>query len=290
MLRSDYGGVHPLLPSDLPFQVTRWVLMVLPPTVYALALGLTASRYIRRTATRQDQQLLSLACVGIGLLGGNYYFPDVVHLAFAAPPAFAVLAGLATLSGARSGRKVLTHGCALLLLVFVAFAGVSSLERERSRCSAELSTPRGAIAVEPALLRESEAVLSFLEEHLPEGEPLFVYPGGPGINFLMGRPNPSPYLMGLPHIPGSFAEEDLAKLVAALDRKQVRYVVVVLPLGGSTLTQSERPLERYIRGHYRVVKRFGTTLIMERDDQQDRFRPEGSPPRRNELGASPPSP
>jgi hypothetical protein len=264
--------------------------MVLPPIVYALALGSTGSRYVRRVMTQQDRRLFALACVGTGLLGSNYYFPDVVHLAFAAPPAFAVLAGLAARSGALDGHRSLAPGCTVLLLAFVAFAGISSLERERSRFSAELATPRGAIAIEPVLQRELEGVGSFLKKHLSEGEPFYVYPGGPGYNFLMGRPNPSPYEMGWPHIPGYYTGEQLAELVSALDRSQVKYVVVLLRFGRSALVDSDGPLERYIRGHFRVAKRFRQTLIMERDGQRTRSQSDDPPPERNELGVAPRSP
>jgi hypothetical protein len=290
MVRSAYGDVHPLMRSDLPFHVTRWVLMVLPPVVYALALGITASRYVRRAVTQRDQRLFALAFVGIGLLGSNYYFPDVVHLAFGALPAFAVLVGLAARFGAENGRRGLAPGCAALLLVFVAFAGISALARERSRCSAELATPRGTIAVEPVQLRGLEGVVSFLGEQLSESEPFYVYPGGPGLNFLMGRPNPSPLEMGWPHIPGYYTGEQLSGLVSALDRSRVRYVVVLLALGRSALENSDAQLERYIRAHFRVAKRFPRALIMERDDQRARTGPEAFPPRGSEPGAASPSP
>jgi len=267
MLRSAYGDVHPLMTSDLPLHVIRWFLMLVPPVVYALALGITASRYVRRVVTQRDRQLFALASVGIGLLGSNYYFPDVVHLAFGALPAFAVLPGLAARFGAQDGRRGLVPGCAVLLLAFIAFAGVGSLARERSRCSAELATPRGTIAVKPVHLRDLEGVVSFLGEHLPEGEPFYVYPGGSGLNFLMGRPNPSPLEMGWPHIPGYYTGEQLSDLAAALDRSQVKYVVVLLPFSRSALADSDAPLERYIRAHFRVARRLPRTLIMERGDQ-----------------------
>jgi hypothetical protein len=278
MLRSPYGAVYLLKNTDLAFQIIRTALMVLPPIVYASAVGLTGAAYLRRAFTQQDRRLFALACAGTGLLGSSYYFPDVVHLAFAAPPAFAVLAGLIARLGAMAPRRGLAPGCAVLLSAFVAFAGVGSLARERSRCSAELSTPRGTIAVEPVYRHESEGVFSFLKKHLSENEPFYVYPCVPGYNFLLGFPNPSPYEMGWPR-PGFFREEHLAELVSALDRRQVRYVVVAPLLGRSSLDLSDGPVERYIRSHYRVARRFRLTLIMERDDQRAPPRRDSPPPR-----------
>jgi hypothetical protein len=263
---AEYGGLFGL-DSDLRYRSVRLGLMVLPPGVYVAAIGWVGWRYVRGTVTQRDRRLFALALVGTALLGSNFYYPDLIHLAFAAPPALAVLAALMSRINARYPPRFLAHGLSAFLLALLIMSGVSALQRERSRCSVELSTRRGTVSLAKPLALGLEGLVSFLDDRSSEGEPLYVYPVGPGYNFLTGHPNPAPYEMGWPQHGGNFTKDHLARMVAALEQKQVRYVVVLTLFGNVDPSPGDLPFERYIRDHYHVVESLPLLLIMERNER-----------------------
>jgi len=251
--------------ADLRYRSLQLGLMVLPPGVYVAAIGWTGWRYVRGTVTQRDRRLFALAVVGAALLGSNFYYPDLIHLAFAAPPALAVLAALISRIGASYPPRLLAHGLSAFLLAVLVMSGVSALQHERSRCSVEVSTPRGTVSLEKSLASGLEGLVSFLDDRSSEGELLYVYPAGPGYNFLTGHPNPAPYEMGWPQSRGTFASDHLDGMVEALGQKQVRYVVVLTLFGDVNPSPGDLPLERYVRDHFHVVKSLPLLLIMERN-------------------------
>ena len=260
-----YGGGGMAPPKDLPSRITRLVLMIVPPSSYLLAFAVAGWRYLRRTALQADRRLFALVAVGVGLLASNYYYPDLVHLAFAAPPAFAVLAALAASSGAIQGRRILLHVATAGLLAAVAIAGVGSLRQQRLRCDVEISTPRGKIATSTGFVDHLQAVFAFFAEPVSRGEQFYVYPYGPGYNFLVGQPNPTPRGSIFPNVPGLNTDTQAANVAAALEKKQVRYVMLIgFLFGYEGLERYDTPLERYIRSHYRLVKELPMARILER--------------------------
>jgi hypothetical protein len=262
-LKAAYGSISVLIQADPSYEATRVVLMVLPPLVIAAAFALTISKYLGRNALNDDRRLFALAATGAGFLGGNYYYPDMIHLAFAAAPAFALLAALGSRFSRAYGLRSLTSALAIASLAFVVFTGVESLQRNRSLCSASLSTPRGPIAVNPVVLDEHRAVLAFLSSHLSTGEQFYVYPYGPGYHFLSGHPNAAPLEGVGPHMPDFNTNEQLTKIVSALEKKEVRYVLVSFLFGRKILERHNSLLESYIRSQYHVVNT--RPFFLERD-------------------------
>jgi hypothetical protein len=257
-----YGSGIPL-PTAPPFRIVHVMLTIAPPLGYAAAAALTARPYLERRAGIRDRRLLALAGVGAGLLASNYYYPDVVHLAFGAPPAFALLAALASrLPGVRGGRA-LGRVAPALLLAFVATAGAGAVERQRARGGTRLATPRGEIMTDRGTFEHFSAVFGFLSEQLRPGDEFYVYPYGPGYNFLAGRPNPTPYPMVYPGDPSISTPEQLAEVARALERKRVRFVLVggLYPDG---LEKLDTSLERYIRSHYRPAHELPRARLWER--------------------------
>jgi hypothetical protein len=72
--------------------------------------------------------------------------------------------------------------------------------------------------------------------------------------------------MGWPQHDGNFSRDHLARMVVALEQKQVRYVVVLTLFGDVNPSPEDLPFERYIRDHFHVVKSLPLLLIMERND------------------------
>ncbi len=262
-LKSPYGDVSILGNRDLPFKVIRWVLMVLPPFIYLLALALTGSRYLRRQAELEDRRLFALTVVGFGLLASNYYFPDLIHLAFGAPPAFAVLAAMLFRCGATDVGRHLARAGAVVFLVFVGMSGTILARNYLAQCPVEISTPRGSIATAPVFVDDFRTLFSFFEGRLSPGERFYVYPYGPGYNFLVGHLSASPYMVVFPQSPTLTTDDELAEVRAAIESQRVRFVVVPF-LFRAVFGKGNRAVERYLLEHYRPVSGDSPTLILER--------------------------
>ena len=262
-LKSPYGDISILGHWDLPFRIVRWVLMVLPPSIYALALIFAGSRYLRRQAQLEDRQLFALAAVGFGLLASNYYYPDLIHLAFGAPPAFALVAAmLQRCETFRIGRQLARAGT-VVFLVFVGMSGTILARNYLAQCPVEISTPRGPIATAPVFVDDFRALFSFFDGRLAPGERFYVYPYGPGYNFLVGHPSASPYMVVFPASPTLTTDDELAEVRAAIELQQVRFVVVPF-LFRAAFGKGNRAVERYLLEHYRPVAGDSLTLILER--------------------------
>ncbi len=138
-------------------------------------------------------------------------------------------------------------------------------------CPAEISTPRGVIAAEPAFAEDFRSLSTFLRDRLSPGERLYVYPYGPGYNFLLGHPSPSPYLVSFPTSRTLTTDAEFSRIQDALESQQTRYVVVpyhfrsVVPfLFRAGVGSSNIRLENYLIEHYRRVHPRSQSAILER--------------------------
>lgn len=262
-VHAPYGQVPFGTTKDLLLQASRATLMVLAPAVHAVAIARSGRCYLRHGVTTEDRRLFACAVVGVGLLAGNYYLPDLPHLAFASPPAFAVLVGM--FSWAKADRMRWFARIATVLLAALALtSGMGSVRRQHMECSEQVMTPRGMIAVPASFATDLREVFGLVAERLLPGEPLFVYPYGPGYNFLTGHPNPTAYEYLFPNLPGFHTEAQYDDVVRALEQNQTRYVVVSLLFGGAMLQRYHTPIERYIRTHYRPIRESSLTSVWER--------------------------
>jgi 4-amino-4-deoxy-L-arabinose transferase-like glycosyltransferase len=258
-----YGVIPFGVAADPALRVTRTVLMITPPSVCALALFLTAAAYVRGSVQQRERNLFALSAATSALLISNFYLPDLVHLAFAAPLSFAVLAAvLGRTETARRGQ-LLARIATAVLGVFILSVGVAAVARLRE-CDLEISTAGGRFTVVPELVDDMREAFAFLAQ-LPADEPLFVYPYGPGYNFLSAHPNPTPYEYLFPNLPGANTDRQLAEAAAALEQKQVRYILLSPLWGRGMLSRYDTAVERYIREHYHIALEFPRTVIMERD-------------------------
>jgi len=269
-LESSYGQVF-VPSSDPSFSVVRWLLMVLPPLIYLLSLGVTVSRYLRREARLEDRQLFALTVMGIGLLASNFYFPDIIHLAFGAPLAFPLLAAMIfRLQRTRAGRS-LAPVVSVVFVALVAFAGSTQARNLRDECSAKVSTPRGETSANEIFAEDLRELSSFLEDRLSPGERFYVYPYGPGYNFLLGHQSPAPYMASFPKNRVLTPLDDFDRIQAALESQGVRYIVVPyqfrseLPFVFRAGTgRSNSPFENYLIERYRRVYFASQSLVLKR--------------------------
>ncbi|MFP8877858.1 MAG: hypothetical protein VCB99_13360, partial [Myxococcota bacterium] len=132
-----------------------------------------------------------------------------------------------------------------------------------AQCPVEISTPRGPIATAPVFVDDFRALFSFFDGRLAPGERFYVYPYGPGYNFLVGHPSASPYMVVFPDSPTLTTDDELAEVRAAIELQRVRFVVVPF-LFRAAFGKGNRAVERYLLEHYRPVAGDSLTLILER--------------------------
>ena len=275
----EYGSAV-WMPIDLAFRWTRFFLMGLPPLLALSALWLSGSRYLSGTPDPRDRQLFVLAAFAAALLVSNSYYPDVVHLAFGAPPAFALLGALGSRIGTLESSDSLKRAGAGFFLLFLLFVGSATYERKHTQCDTEVTTRRGIVTMGAQLAPDFEKLFAFLDEELGPQESFYVYPYGPGLNFLSGHPNAVPLEGVIPHKPGYFSESQLASVVAALEEEEIPLVVLSHVFGPDYLYRHRTEVERYIRNNYRHGPRFGQMRVLKRKPETSGRTTSGDPPRR----------
>jgi hypothetical protein len=257
-----YGVIPFGLSHDLATSLARGFVAALPPVAYATALAVVLRCYVGGRLQPRDRMLLSLLAIAVGLLVGNLYYPDIVHLAAAAPPGFAVLAALIERAvGASRSRSVLVAAWATM----VCSIGVAAWRRSVHECPERLDTPRGRIAATAASANDLRQFLAYVSSNVPPAAALFVYPYAPGYYFLTGHPNATRHEYLFPYLPGAQSESQLREVVADLEAKQPQFIVLSLLWGRAMLAHYDTPVERYIRASYHIAKELPLTVLLERD-------------------------
>jgi hypothetical protein len=109
--------------------------------------------------------------------------------------------------------------------------------------------------------------LSFLLQHVPPGEEIFVYPYAPQYYFLSSTTNPTPYSGLVNHVSAPSQFRDVARI---LDQHKVKYVIWDATDSKDAfpslkqLPSSEPILGPYVESHYNVVWDVNGVRIMER--------------------------
>ena len=278
-MEAEYGAAI-WMPTDAGFRWTRVFLMWVPPLLASAALLLSGARYFTGNPTLEDRWLFVLAVFSGGLLIANAYYPDVVHLAFGAPPAFALLAVLGSRLGGFESSGALKRAGLVLSLFLLLFVARSTYDRKHDQCDAEVATQRGVVTMGAHIAPHFRELFAFLDAELEPGERFYVYPYGPGLNFLSGHLSPAPLEGVMPHEPGYFNDAQLASVTEALKAQQIRLIVVSHLFGPEYLRKHHTEVERYIRGNYRPGPRFGRMQVLVRKGASPlRGTPE-DPPRR----------
>jgi hypothetical protein len=166
--------------------------------------------------------------------------------------------------GANEQGRHVARALTFAFAAFIGFVGINSAKDYTDRCPAEIETPRGTIRTVPALVDDFRSFFSFFEARLSPSRHFYVYPYGPGYNFLVGHPSVAPYPAIFPHRPTLTTPEQFAEVLSALQQEQIQFVVVPFTYR-AMLGNSDLELERYILTHYRVLNEGARTLILERN-------------------------
>ncbi|MBI3781890.1 MAG: hypothetical protein HY270_00660 [Deltaproteobacteria bacterium] len=275
-----YSGAFRIAYGSIPFGVSNsadvrfcaHVFAFAVPPLYGLILTTLFRCYGRAAVEPRDRQLLMFSAAAFGLFVGNLYYPDVVHLATAAPAAFVALA--ATLARSRAAHSGVQIAVLLLWAGSLLVIGSTSLRRHEIECPATVETARGPIAATEETARDLRQLLPYVASNISPGASLFVYPYAPGYEFLLDRRNPTRYAYLLPYLPianlplaanNPGNEAELDEIAGELERTRPQFILLSPLSGGPMLMTYDTPVERYIRAGYHVVQTFHLTALLERD-------------------------
>jgi hypothetical protein len=210
-----------------------------------------------------------------GALSSLTLYPrvDLLHSIVSSPAA--LVAGAGTLAHVYRGFFGWRRNLLMATLILVSVATVApqvawrvatlvSPEDTGTRFDYEsLDLASAPVSVPRLSAQDMRNVVAYLDAGTPPGEPLFVYPVAPLMNFLADRPNPTPFDH---YLPGTLTPEDFDTVIAALQAARPRYVMwddLGVHLWGTD--PANRPLSDYIWSCYHEVAAFHPYLVLERN-------------------------
>jgi hypothetical protein len=210
-------------------------------------------------ATRTRGIALWYVLFGALALLAIYPRADAAHTLMAAPPI--LVGGAWALSRVRPRLLQVALLGVPLLAVAPQAAGRVGLMTQEPYESLRLEQA-GGIMIPRSTAEDVRGVVGFVQAGTPPGEPLFVYPAAPLLNFLAERPSPSRFDHFFPR---TLSEADLATVIGELEQARPRYVI--WDHGGVVwwgTDPANRTLSDYIWTCYRQVAAFHLFLVLER--------------------------
>lgn len=284
-----------------PETYTFWIklLMYLPALVYPFALLMLIGFAIRLHVTapapaikREAQTLLAIALFGILTFLQAWPRSDETHILFGMQPGYILLAyisyclwrglvwlpDLARRAVLRLRFRSLGTIVAAILLVLDAVllvpvllpqatllkSGIDDTALRYQGFTVELQTPRGrGILTIPIEEQRIDGVSVYILSHTAPGEPIFIVPWAAGLYFLTDRPNPTRYDL---LYDGSIDHADYPKLIQTLDRTKPNYIIYgyAWDVDNKKFSDYARPIDQYIRSHYRIETRIADYEIWRR--------------------------
>jgi len=209
-----------------------------------------------------------------GSLASLVMYPraDTVHTIVASPMALvAGIGAVAMVSRSLTGLQRVLAVTALLALPVVAVAPelgwraaiLLTADDSGQRLNyANLGLERARVLVPRRVADDLGGVVNYVQAGTPPGQPLFVYPVAPLINFLADRPNPTRFDHFLP---GTLTSTDFEEVIGDLERAAPRYVV--WDAYGVQFWETDpanRPLSDYIWRCYEMHAAFQQYLVLAR--------------------------
>jgi hypothetical protein len=186
---------------------------------------------------------------GTALLISECHRPDIFHIIFGSP--ILLIVGVSWLGRVDSpwGRRLLR----LLVTCVLVLAALLGLIASAARTSVQ--TRRGTVA-----MLKSDDALQFLQDNVPAGGNVFVYPYYPMYYFLADVRNPTRFSLVMYHMN---TREQFQEIIQALESAQVEFVLWDTTVAGEKLTQwfpgytpppaDEQLLEAYLESKYKLV-------------------------------------
>jgi hypothetical protein len=239
-------------------------------TSVPLAFGAVGALWIRarvRGGLASDRSLFLLAILAGAILLSAFPRADYSHLIAVYPSVLLLLFALWGRLGARDGRahprlsRAEASAVALLLLATAALTWI-----DHSHRSYRVQLERANVWTDPAQAYV-ESVVRYVEEEVPEGEPLFVLGQEADYYFLSGRSFPWPFAQ---LYPGQTGDDDGRALLQVVLRERPRLILRGLS-SWPGLPHLESYAGRLVRN---VERRFGP----DREVFQRHPLPPGQPP------------
>jgi 4-amino-4-deoxy-L-arabinose transferase-like glycosyltransferase len=236
----------------------------------ALALLLGASDGV--TAIRPEIALYWLAGTAFWL--SELHRKDIAHLVFGSP----LLIILCIFYMQKRPTKGFSLALQALSIASVSLAGCALVIALVAR---PMTTRVGHVRV-----ASYDPVLTAIEEHVPRGGDIFIYPFPPMYYFLSATTNPTRYsfLLYNYHTPTQFDE-----VIRSLEQRRVKYVLWDRHIEDSILSKvfpSMRPTQfiigPYLESHYKPIWARDGVLLMERNNDDPH---PATVPSRNSRGA-----
>lgn len=275
------------------------LLAYLPALVYPFALLMLVGFAIRLHVAapppalkREAQTLLAVALFGILTFLQAWPRSDETHILFGMQPGYILLGyisfclwrgliwlpDIARRAVLRLRFKSLGYIVAAVLLVLDAAllvpvllpqasllkSGIDDTAFRYQNFVVELQTPRGrGIFTIPIEEQRIDGVSSYIVSHTAPGDPIFVVPWAAGLYFLTDRPNPTRYDL---LYDGAIDHADYPALIQKLEQTKPNYIVYgyAWDVDGKKFSDYARPIDQYIRSHYRIETRIADYEIWRR--------------------------
>jgi hypothetical protein len=222
------------------------VLKLLPVSLPAATLACIPSWRVARDRSYVEG-VGTIVVLGVASVGGILYFPDFIHLAFAAPLCLAAAAVLTEGLLDRLYRvvRVARIGTSALLLAVLG----TYLWRNMARAHAEFpfvhTTAFGRVAFASRDEIERVEQIRALANEMPSRE-LFCYPVHTATYLMTATDNPTPYNILLP---GYQDDTVLREVIDTLEHRRVPLVLLI-----DTLITGSDPVADYVHEHYRCER------------------------------------
>lgn len=246
--------------AELIFVCIFLVFLTLPATLPVIVIGWLAR--LRGESSEQRARILVLVAGMLALIASTLPRPDLIHLMYISPAAYA-------LSAAAISRIPAPRAVALIAIVSMLMAAVDfSIAIRRRISESTLQTRTGTVRGTDGDL----GVLHFVIQRVQPGETLFAFPYWPNFYLFAGARNPTrfAYLQ-----PGMFSREEEHTALAELENNPPRWILYVdtAPESYLRIWPASDPsrlrfssIEEFIATRYRSAGKLGTFDLREPRD------------------------
>jgi hypothetical protein len=273
-----YGAVNdvPYAQGIFTFYWTPWVItkngfnwsigmamMLITPFLFiaALPLILLIEIALSKWEILRAEIMLYLLC-GSALWLAEFHRRDISHLVFGSP--LLIILCIHFILERRERIADLA-----LQVVAISACSLACINLFLVLTTHQFTTRVGSVA-----MFKNDAVLTFLDDHVPAGEEIFAYTYSPMYYFLSSTTNPTRYSILMY---GYNTRSQFEDVIGVLDQRRVKLVLwdtvqeerdlkLFFP-GVTQVPQSERIIEPYLESHYRTVWEEDGVRIMERKSE-----------------------
>lgn len=202
-------------------------------------------------------------CCGSALFVAEWHRPDIMHVIFGSP--ILLIAGVSWLAQVKNawGRPLLRVFVACTLLVAMLLGLLATAART------SVQTRRGTVA-----MFDNDDALEFIQDKVPAGRSVFIYPYYPMYYFLADVRNPTRYSIVLYHMNTG---EQFAEIIRALESTKVEFVLWDTLVAGDNLTKwfpgyrqppaDQQVIERYLESKYELLSVKNGFRVLQRIDK-----------------------